>query len=263
MSGISNVAAYAAANQARPIEATEAKETRQADEAKKSKVRGKTIGNPKLTDKAAKYYEELRKKHPDKEFILVSEDQKEMAKAQAGMYANPMKMVVLIDEDKLERMAADEDYRKHYESIINNASSDMNRLKNSLSSTGANVKGYGMQVDDKGIASFFAVVDKSYAAQRERMAEKAVEKRKAKKAEAKKAAKEKRQEWLEEARAKRRDRDNKLKEYLSRPEDLETITATSVEELIHKVEDSVLAGMSDRAQTEAERKVGRNIDYSA
>ena len=36
-------------------------------------------------------------------FILVSEDQKEYAKAQASNYANANNMVVLIDEDKIEQ----------------------------------------------------------------------------------------------------------------------------------------------------------------
>jgi hypothetical protein len=52
------------------------------------------------------------------DFILVSKDMKEMAKANAGSFANPNKMVVLIDEEKIERMAVDEQYRKQYESVI-------------------------------------------------------------------------------------------------------------------------------------------------
>lgn len=66
-------------------------------------VTGRTIGNPKLSEKAAKYYEELKRKYSNMDFILVSEDQKEKARAQAGSYANASKMVVLIDEDKIER----------------------------------------------------------------------------------------------------------------------------------------------------------------
>ena len=89
---------------------------------KKTNASGKTIGNPQLSDNALKYYEELKKKYSNMDFILVSKDQKEFAKAQAGSYANANKMVVLIDEDKIERMAEDENYRKYYEQIIANAS---------------------------------------------------------------------------------------------------------------------------------------------
>ena len=90
---------------------------------KNSKVSGKTIGEPKLSDKAKEYYEKLKKKFSTMDFILVSKDMKETAKANAGQYANANKMVVLIDEEKIERMAEDESYRKQYEGIIANASS--------------------------------------------------------------------------------------------------------------------------------------------
>ena len=73
---------------------------------------GKTIGQPKLSENAKKYYEELKSKYQNMDFILVSNDMKEMAKVNAGSFANPQKMVVLIDEEKIERMATDEQYRK-------------------------------------------------------------------------------------------------------------------------------------------------------
>ena len=113
-------------------------------------VTGRTIGNPKLSEKAAKYYEELKRKYSNMDFILVSEDQKEKARAQAGSYANASKMVVLIDEDKIERMAEDENYRRQYEAIIANAGSGIAQMKSSLEASGTKVKGYGMQVNDGG-----------------------------------------------------------------------------------------------------------------
>ena len=79
------------------------------------------------------------------------------------------KMVVLIDEDKIERMAEDENYRKQYEAIIANAASGMSQLGSSIAATGASVKGYGMQVNDNGTATYFAVLEKSSAAQKERI----------------------------------------------------------------------------------------------
>ena len=118
-------------------------------------VNGQTIGNPRLSEKASKYYDQLKKKYSNMNFILVSEDQKEYAKAQASNYANANNMVVLIDEDKIERMAEDENYRKQYEGIIANAASGLSQLGQSIAATGANVKGYGMQVNDGGTASIF------------------------------------------------------------------------------------------------------------
>lgn len=52
----------------------------EAEAAKKTSVSGRTIGNPELTEKAAKYYEELKKKYGNLDFILVSKDQKILPK---------------------------------------------------------------------------------------------------------------------------------------------------------------------------------------
>ena len=126
---------------------------------KKNKVSGATIGDPKLSEKAAKYYEKLKKKYSNMDFILVSEDKKAEAQANAGKYANANRMVVLIDTEKIERMAEDNKYRKQYEAIISGATNQLSQLKSSLGANASSVKTYGMQVKE-GTASFFAVVDK-------------------------------------------------------------------------------------------------------
>ncbi len=43
---------------------------------KKTKVGGAVIGTPELSDKAKKYYEQLKKKYSNMDFILVSKDKK-------------------------------------------------------------------------------------------------------------------------------------------------------------------------------------------
>ncbi len=145
-------------------------DTQKTSEAgKKSSVSGKTIGSPKLSEKAARYYEQLKSKYSNMDFILVSADQKEQAKSQAGSYANANKMVVLIDEEKIEKMAEDENYRKQYEGIIANAATGLSSMSSKISATGASVKGFGMQVNDDGTASYFAVLKKSSAAQKQRI----------------------------------------------------------------------------------------------
>lgn len=222
----------------------------------KSKVSGKTIGEPQLSEKAQKYYEQLKKKYGNMDFILVSSDMKAAAQAQAGSYANANKMVVLIDEEKIERMAEDESYREKYESIISGATAQLQQMKSSLTASGASVKGYGMQVNDGGNASFFAVIDKSLAAQRERI-EKKAEKKAEEKKKADKEAKEKR---IENAKAEKKDRAERTN---SGKEDLVTVTASSIEELINKINDTVYAAMSDNVETEAEKRVGHNFDYMA
>ena len=99
-----------------------------------------------------------------------------MAKANAASFANPNKMVVLIDEEKIERMAEDEQFRKKYEGIIASAGTKLPELGQAIGNT-SGVKGFGMQVNDDGSTSFFAVMQKSFDAQAKRIEEIRAEKR--------------------------------------------------------------------------------------
>lgn len=215
---------------------------------------GKTIGNPKLSDEASKYYEKLKAKYSNMDFILVSKDQKEYAKSQAASYANANKMVVLIDEEKIERMATDEKYRKQYEGIIANAASGLSQLSTKLSSTGANVKGYGMQVNDNGVATYFAVLEKSSTAQKERIEKKAAQKKEAARAEKKKTEKKEHEERLK--------RSDKEKNSVKGSDDTVTITASSIDELLRKIQDQSQMFLSDVTQSSSEKQVGQRFDYS-
>lgn len=223
--------------------AAQTQEAAGKDNKKTGRVSGRTVGNVQVSEKAAKYYEQLKAKFSDKEFVLVSSDMKEQAKAHAASFANPNKMVVLIDDEKLEKMAEDENYRAQYEGIIANASSGMAKLQNSLEGSGAKVKGFGMQINDNGLASFFAVLDKAGSDQRARLEKKAQEKKDKKTQE---------QERLEEKR--------KDKAYDARKEELVTITANSIDELLQKINDMIIEDMSDYVQTDAERQVGQGFD---
>lgn len=237
----------------------------------KKEVSGQTIGNPKLSEKASKYYDELKKKYSNMNFILVSEDMKEQAKANASAYANANKMVVLIDEDKIERMAEDENYRKQYEAIIANAASGMSQLGSSIAATGASVKGYGMQVNDNGTATYFAVLEKSSAAQKERIEKKAAKKKAEEKAKDKKAQKEAEKERIKKSHDKAekisdedvdtvdtKDADGKI----NSASDTVIITASSIEELLSKIQNESQKYLSDNILSEKERNVGQGFDYS-
>ena len=224
------------------------KETKQPDEVKKYDVAGKTIGQPKLSEKAKKYYEELKSKYKNMDFILVSKDMKEMAKANAGSFANPQKMVVLIDEEKIERMAEDEQYRKQYENVIASAQQKLPQLQQALGSM-ANVKGFGMQVNDGGKASFFAVMQKSFDDQAARLEERRAEKKAEKKAAEKKAQKKEREEKLEEKRAQKKEKQDVI------------LKADSIEELVKKVEDYNYNYLADSVKTDAEKYLGTVIDF--
>ena len=220
---------------------------------KKVKVSGRTVGNPMLSEKAAKYYDELRKKYGNMDFILVSKDQKEYAKANASKYGNANKMVVLIDEEKIERMAEDEKYRKQYEAIISNGQNGLTQMKSKLAQMGVNVKSCGIKVNDNGAASFFATMDKSFKAQNKKRAEKQAAKKAEKKAEEKKAQKKKQQEKIEEGRKESKE---------SRESDEITFEADSIDELMKKIENMDYVVRPEDKLSEMEQKVGRQFDYS-
>lgn len=237
----------------------ETTEVKKEEKTKESQNLGRTIGEPKLSKEAQKYYDKLKKKFGNYDFILVSEDQKANAQANAGKYANNIKTVVLIDEDKIERMATDESYRKKYEGILSGASSQLEQLKSSMEKSGANVKGYGMQVNDGGTASFFAVMKKSSSDQKARI-EKAAEKKKAeKKAAEKKAEKKKEEARLEKSRSSKADKSKDIDNIDD--EETVTITADSIEELMNKISDYTFAERSDSVQTDTEKMVGQHVDF--
>lgn len=241
-----------AANERSAIRNTE--ETKSRREVKNY---GKTVGEPQLSEKAQKYYEELKKKYKNLDFVLVSRDQKENAKANAAKYANPAKMVVLIDEDKIERMATDESFRKQYEGILNNAGNKLSEMKSKLGNTGAKVKGFGMQVNEDGTASFFAVLKKSSAEQKARIERKQAENKAARK----KAAKEEQEERVKD----RNKKDVHSKEDEGRiesdEEDTVMISAGSMDELMQKIEDHMQNERMDMVQTEEEKMLGQHIDF--
>ena len=266
--GVSSIGAYAAqSNYSKNTKNKTTKDTTSAagtadtSKAKQTKRTdanyGQTIGQPELSEKAAKYYEQLKKKYGNYDFILVSRDQKENAKANAAQYANSYKTVVLIDEDKIEQMATDEKFRKQYEGILSGAAAQIQQLKTSLQSSGAQVKGFGMQVNDGGTLSFFAVLKKSSAEQKARIEKKAEQKKTEKKAAEKKAAKKEKEERLKD---KKSDKVTDSKEEAG-TEDTVTISAGSIEELLSKIEIYNFNTRSDSVQTQSEKQIGQNFDF--
>lgn len=235
----------------------QAETLKEAEPIKKGGNYGKTVGDVKLSKEGAEYYEKLKKQFGNMDFILVSKDQKANVQANISRYTNPNKMVVLIDEDKIERMATDENYRKQYEGIIKNAASGLSQLKKKMDAGGqsSNILGYGMKVNDNGTASFFAVMKKSGDAQRARIEKKAEKKKAEKKAAEKKAEKKEKEEHIKKARTER------AKASKIDSKDTVVIEANSMEELLQKVGEYNFNFMSDNVETEAETKVGHNIDF--
>lgn len=232
----------------------------------KKKVTGmRTYGDAKLSDTALDYYKNLTKKYGNLNFVLVASEKKQEAEMMKGSFATGNGLTVLIDTDKIERMATDEKYAKQIESVLSNASTQLNTLKTSLESK-PNVKSYGMSINKDNRASFFATVDKQMKEQRERIKdcreEKKAEAKAKEKLEAKKEAKDKiaenRKAKLDEKYGVDKNK-NEDSYYDYEDEDTVTIEANSVEELMQKIEAYEKYGTFDNKKTAT---LGKKIDYS-
>lgn len=218
---------------------------------------GKTIGKPELSEQAAKLYDELKQKYSDMDFTLVSRDMIGVAKQMASGMGNPNKMVVLIDEDKLEKMAADPKFRQEIEGKITAAKNQMPQLTQMMQKNSA-ISQVGMQFTKDNRTQFFAVVDKSFKDMNERIAERRAQKKADAKAAEKKAAKAEAKEKLDEKLAEKLHGDDAPQKTDER---YEVITADSIEELMQKVDDYMFLMRSDMVMTEQEMAVGQHIDF--
>ena len=213
---------------------------------------GKTIGDVTLSDKAAEYYKSLKEKFGDMDFVLVSEDMKDSAEQTAASYANSDKTIVLINVDKVERMATDSSYRDKYEGIITSSEPQLKALQTMVQKSGSsNIQGVGMKVNDGGLTSFFAVL-KQFSKDEKARIEKSVENTKAEK-------KEKAEKTAEAAEKERLESSSSASTSVN--DDTFTITASSAEELVQKIQDYELSLRSDNVQSDAEKLVGQHIDF--
>lgn len=203
-------------------------------------IYGNTIGNPKLSDEAASYYEELKKKYSNLNFVLVSSSQKEGALAKAAKYNNGTQITAVIDEEQIERMATDPEYRKKMEAYIDNAITQMDSLKNKLDEEGLSelISGLGVKLNDDGSVSFFAVLEEMSQAQRERIEEHIKESRDEAKQEAKEARNRERLKAYEDQMESAKDGKIKTgKNYYGNNSNNNStvISASSIDELIEKL----------------------------
>lgn len=224
---------------------------------------GTVIGNAELSDEAKNYYDKLKSKFHGMDFILVSKDMKSQVASNAAAYGNSMKPVVLIDEEKLERMATDESFRKKYEGIIESSQSKLLAAKNSLISSGANVKNFGMSVDSDGRASFFATVEKANKEQSKLLEKRQAEKKAAKAKEKKKAEKKEKEERIEKRREENKAKEVDSSEKDETVEDKEYVEfkADSIESLVNQVTKYAYDNSLNAVMTEEEAKLGQNIDF--
>ena len=153
-------------------------------------------------------------------------------------------------------MASDETVRNKNEQIITDAKAQMPSLIEQLKESGTNVKSFGMEFDDNGTATYFAVIDQSMSAQKERIEENLAEKRAQKKADDK--------DTVEASKETKKGItiNQPNKPHSNSKENLTTVTASSMEALIQKIQTNAYASRADHVMTAQEKMIGQGFDFS-
>lgn len=168
-----------------------------------------------LSDRAQKLLDKLKEKYGDRMDIMVANFSTD-EEAQQIMSRGTKDYSVLISVDELEKMAENEETEKELFNKIDEATGNLEKLKEQLEESGEEVKSIGISIADDGTVSYFAEIEKLSEKQKERI-DAAKE---AKKEEAAKAAKEEKKEKLEK-----------------KPEPVKTATVkgSSIEELLENI----------------------------
>lgn len=181
----------------------------------------------KLSETASNYLEELKTKYSSSEIVVVSSDQADQATEIASRVRTNKSTVIVISEDELEKMATDEETRTKNEALLDEAMKQLPEAMKKMTESGLDVKTMGIEIKD-GTTNYFAVIDKSMQAQKERIEAK-----------------------QEEKRAEKKE---------GREENLTKVTASSLDEFIKKLEDVLYETKADNVVTEQERMVGQSFD---
>ncbi len=213
------------------VNRTEGTNARKADKTESVK---NTIGKPEISKETAAYYEQLKAKYGNVEFVLVEDEQIGNAKQLANRVNTDKELIVLVSESELKAMATDEATRTKNEQLISDAIGQMPKMKEELKNTGVDVKSFGMEFNDDGTVTYFAVLKDASKSQKERIEAQRAES-KADKAEQK---------------------EDKVKSYKTG----KVVSASSLEELIQKLKDVAYTEKADTIITEQEKMVGQHFD---
>jgi hypothetical protein len=227
------------------------------------------VGNPKLSKKALEYYEQLKAKYSDMDFVLVSDDESVDVMKNAEKYVTGDKDVVLIDESTVEKMANDEDYREKQEGVIDDARDRLQKiadeLVNAQDGAGKAVTGFGVHINADGTTTFFAVMAKANQAIVSRANDIRAQSRENEKVAMEAAAKRKAEKKFAEQRLAEKTQnkaDAVEKKGYTKPVEVK-VEADNVEDLLKKINDTYLSWKMDDVQTEEEKNIGQTIDFTA
>lgn len=120
-----------------------------------------------LSAAARKLLKELKKSYGNMDFIVADYETDEEAASYlsrgVGEYST------LLTTKELEKMAADESYKKETLDTLNGAVARLGEMKEQLGGKGDEIARMGISINDEGKISFFAMLEKAGEKQRERI----------------------------------------------------------------------------------------------
>lgn len=171
-------------NQKKDKEDVRSRKSDKADRTKQAEQTGKT-DNIQLSDRAKKLLDELKNTYSNMDFMVANYETDE--EAQEYLSRGTKEYSVLIDPETLEEMAANEDAKKKYLGIIEDATAQFSDIEEKLGDKKDEVVRLGVSIDKNGTVTYFAELEKMSEAQRERI-EKAKEEKQEEKADQQKAS---------------------------------------------------------------------------
>ena len=210
-------------------------------------------GRVTLSEDAKNLLKELKRKYGNMDFIIADYETDE--EAERYLARGTGEYSVLLTPEELEKMAADESYKKQNLSILDDAVSKLGEMKTQLGDKEHEVSRIGIAIDSEGKISYFAELEKVNEKQRER-----IEKRREESREGSKRA---------DSSAKTGERigKNEAEERIQKKEAEESkepvkrtvVRADSVEALLKRIKEIDWSAV----KAEEEQLQGRRIDFMA
>lgn len=215
-------------------QALQSKATGKKQGIKKAEETGQAQESVKLSSKAKKYFNELKKKYGNMDFTVANYSSDE--EAQKYLSKGNKQYSVLIDPETLEKMANDEGTRNRYEGIIANAGGQLNKVKEGLGEDAKNIQSLGISIDKDGIVSYLAemVIERNTTDNSANLTEDKTEKA---------------------------DKKTDKKEQKDTKNQIQRFKASSIEELIKQIREAQAQEKTNSVETEREKVVGQSFDY--
>lgn len=195
-----------------------------------------------LSDSAKKVLEELREKYGNMEISVArwsTDDEQDYYARQTDKEYS-----VLIAPEALEDMAADADIRSKYESVLDNAGSNFETLKEELGDDYEKIKSFSVNIDKDGQVSYAVQLIKDFEERNSKISQK--------------SDKKDANDILEEKRAKRKEEQKKAEKEKAKKEKTERVEGSSIEELIENIKKKLYPEKGDNS-TADEESAGASI----